>query len=103
MRVGGFRVGRLLVSVFVAFVFWFLNAFNRTYTASLDFPIEFSYDEETVVVVDELPKEILLNISGAGWDILKTTSSLLSPPLLITIPSPSTRYLSSRSLFNTLY
>ena len=87
----------------MASIFWFLNAFNRSYTTSLHFPITFSYDTEGIVVVKPLPTRILLNVSGGGWEILKRTTTPGREPLLVTLPFPATtKYLTNTSLFTNL-
>lgn len=72
-----------------ATVFWFFNALNKNYSANITFPLTFEYNDETFVPVKPLPTSLRLNVSGMGWDLLRKSSGLKVPPLVIPLERPS--------------
>jgi len=81
-----------------ASIFWFFNALNKDYTASIRQPLEFVFDREGLVVV-RLPDEVNVNVSGGGWNLLRKTSWFNVKPIQINLESPtSTRVMIGSSL-----
>jgi hypothetical protein len=79
----------ILLCVFAATIFWIFNSLNKNYSASIDFPLAFDYDQERYVAVKPLPEEIKLNVSGLGWDLFRKSAGLKVPPLRIPLENPS--------------
>jgi len=79
----------ILLCVFAAAIFWIFNSLNKSYSASIDFPLAFDFDEEAYIPVKPLPREVKLNVSGLGWDLLRKSSGLKVPPLRIPLENPS--------------
>lgn len=75
--------------VFAATVFWFFNALNKSYTASIDFPLSFEYRQEGYIPVRPLPDEIKLNVTGVGWNLFRRSIGVKFPPLIIPIERPT--------------
>ena len=71
-----------------ATVFWFFNALNKEHTATISFPIEFQYDQTVFIPAKALPQNILLNITGSGWDLLRKSLGFKTTPLLVTLGRP---------------
>src|SRR5688572_2085909 len=78
----------VVLCIFAATVFWFLNALNKTYTTNLRFPLTFDYDKETYVPVSALPKEVRINVTGDGWDLFRRSTGVKIPPLEIPLERP---------------
>jgi hypothetical protein len=79
----------ILFSLIGASIFWFFNALNKDYTANIDQPLEFVFDEEGLVIVD-LPEKVELNVSGGGWNLLRKSSLVNLKPVQIYLESPTT-------------
>lgn len=79
----------VVLCLFAATVFWFFNALNKNYSANISFPVSFDYDQEKYVPVRSLPTSIRMNVSGLGWDLLRRSSGLKVPPLVIPLERPA--------------
>ncbi|MFW5761296.1 MAG: hypothetical protein ACOCXH_09975, partial [Cyclobacteriaceae bacterium] len=78
-----------------ATIFWFFNALNKQYTASIRYPVDFVFDRDSTVLVNTLPDEIRLIVSGGGWDLLRKTFWFDIEPVTIDLENPTeTEYLS---------
>jgi hypothetical protein len=55
--------------VLAAAVFWLFNAFNKSHSANIDFPLTFEFNRERFTPTQPLPTKIRLNVSGNGWDL----------------------------------
>jgi hypothetical protein len=75
--------------VFAATVFWFFNALNKSYTASISFPLAFEYRQEGYIPVRPLPDEIKINVTGIGWNLFRRSIGVKFPPLVIPIERPT--------------
>jgi hypothetical protein len=82
-----FRV--ILLCLAAATTFWFLNAMNKQHTATLNYPVEFLYNKEQYVEVEELPTEVVINVNGLGWNLLRNNLGIKTSPLLIPLENPS--------------
>jgi len=78
----------VVLCIFAATVFWFLNALNKTYTTNLTFPLTFEYDRQSFVPVKSLPKDIRLNVTGNGWSLFRRSTGVKIPPLEIPVERP---------------
>jgi hypothetical protein len=72
-----------------ATVFWFFNALNKNYSTNINFPVAFEFNQENYVQVTELPSSVRLNVSGLGWDLLRKSSGLKVPALVIPLEQPT--------------
>lgn len=79
----------VLLCVFAAAVFWIFNALNKSYSANINFPLAFEYDEEAYIPVKALPDQVRLNVSGLGWDLFRKSSGLKVTPLRIPLENPA--------------
>ena len=78
----------VILCIIGATIIWFLSALNKNYTTVIKCPIELNYDAEGTIAVINPPKNVQVNVSGVGWDLLKQTLSFRSNPLLISIDNP---------------
>ena len=82
-----------------ATTFWFFNALNKDYATRLNYPVEFVFDEEEYVVVEELPEKVNLVVTGGGWNLLKKTLWFNNQPIKIQMEDPaSLKFLTRASL-----
>lgn len=78
-----------MLCLFAATVFWFFNALNKNYSANINFPLDFDYDQEHYVPVKRLPTSVRMNVNGLGWDLFRKSSGLKVPPLIIPLENPT--------------
>lgn len=78
----------VLLAVFAATIFWFFNALNKEYTANIDLPVVFEYDQEAFAPATELPGKIKVNVSGLGWNLFRKSSGVKVSPLIIPLEEP---------------
>jgi len=90
--------------VLAATTFWTLNALNKDdYTTIVEQPIEFYYDREQYMAVDELPTDLRIEINGNGWDLLRKYFNLNVIPFPIRLDDPSAQdYILTSSLQRAL-
>jgi hypothetical protein len=61
------------ICFFTSFTFWIFNALNDEHNYDLNIPLKFSYDKEKLVVLKEPPSRIVVNVSGNGWNLFKSS------------------------------
>lgn len=86
-RVKNIRV--ITLCILAAGTFWFLNALNDTYSTTIRYPIEFLYDKNEYIALEELPDEIQLNVSGVGWNLFRNNLGLKEAPIQFRLDRPS--------------
>ncbi len=75
--------------ILAATTFWVLNALNKdNYNTIVDYPVQWEYDTSNFVAVQPLPKNIQIQISGNGWDLLRKYFSLGGTPYPIPLKNP---------------
>jgi hypothetical protein len=79
----------VVLCIFAATVFWFLNAFNKTYTTNINFPLTFHYDQKNFVPVKSLPRHVRINVTGNGWDLFRRSTGVKVSPLEIPLERPA--------------
>ena len=80
----------VVLCVLAATTFWILNALNKdNYNTIVDQPIEFYYDREEYMAVEELPTKLKIEIYGNGWDLLRKYFNLNVLPFPIELTDPS--------------
>ena len=75
--------------IFAATVFWFFNALNKSYSATINFPLLFDYDREKYIPIRPLPASVRLNVTGIGWNLFRRSVGVKVPPLVIPLDKPS--------------
>ncbi len=78
----------VILCLVAATLFWLFNSLNKNYTANVRYPITFLYDTDSYQAVEELPDEVLLNMTGVGWNLLRKSMRVRTEPLLIRLESP---------------
>lgn len=80
----------ILLSFIVAATFWFFKALNKSnYTATINYPIAFIYNTDSVIVTKPLPRHVKLDVSGGGWNLLRKTVTLSADPVKIRLSNPT--------------
>jgi hypothetical protein len=79
----------VVLCIFAATIFWFLNALNKSYTTNLNFPLRFDYDKTNFVPVRSLPRQVRINVTGNGWDLFKQSTGVKNLPLEIPLERPA--------------
>ena len=86
-RVKNIRV--IVLSIAAAATFWFLNALNDNYSTTLRYPIKFNFDQEKYIALEELPKDIQINVSGLGWNLFRNSLGIKVTPLYFKLENPA--------------
>ena len=79
----------VLLSILTASIFWLFQSLNKNYSTNLTYPITFDFPREQYVIVEELPDEVQINVSGVGWNIFKKTFFFGVNPIRIELETPA--------------
>lgn len=94
----------VLLCFLAATTFWFFNALNKNYTTKISHPIEFDFDKEGVIIVEDLPSRINLNVSGGGWNLLRKSLSFNRRPVKVRLENPTeTQFLTANRLYPQIH
>lgn len=89
----------VVLSLIGATTFWFFNALNKDYTALITYPIEFSFDKDSVVIIDPLPTSVKIDVASGGWNLFRNTLWFSVEPIPIDLENPTEiRFLTRSSL-----
>lgn len=55
----------------VAVIFWLLNALNKDYTTTVNYPVHFVLDDSKRTFTETPPSRIALEVTGGGWNLLR--------------------------------
>ncbi len=91
---------RVVLLCFVAAsTFWLLNALNKSYSTQITYPLHFVYSNKKLVPVQPLPEEVLINVTGKGWKLLRKSLRFEIKPAEIYIRNlPTNNYLLGSAL-----
>ena len=79
----------VILCVIGATTFKLFNALNKNYTTTIHYPVAFVYNTTGTVVMERLPEDILINVSGGGWNLFRKTLAFNVPPLQIQLEKPT--------------
>ncbi len=79
------RLQIILICFVVSVVFWFLIAMSKTYTGSFIFPVQYINLPVERIVVNDLPKSIVLSVKTTGFHILSYSFSKSMNPVIIDV------------------
>lgn len=79
----------VLLSTLGAATFWFFNALNKNYETSIDYPLTYSFDRDSVVIVTPLPEYIQIDVASGGWNLIRRTLKINAAPVEIKLENPS--------------
>lgn len=80
-----------LIFVLISSVFWFLIALSKEYTTIIDYPVKFTSFPKDRILIQELPDDLQLQITGNGFDLLKYEFSGFIFPYIIDYSKISNR------------
>ena len=91
---------RIVVLCFVAAsTFWLLNALNKSYSTQTTYPVRFVYSDQRLVPIKPLPEEVMVNVTGKGWKLLRKSLKVEVQPAEIYIRNlPRNNYLLGSAL-----
>lgn len=64
------RLTAFLICIFIAGLFWFLNALTKNYNTVLSFPVAYQNLPENMVLTRKLPQNISLLLNAEGYHLL---------------------------------
>jgi len=76
------------LSIIAATTFWFFNALNKEYSATIRHPVVFDFDRTEYIETSELPDRIQINVSGIGWTIFRSGYLFNTEPIFIQVENP---------------
>ena len=79
----------VLLSLGGATTFWFFNALNKDYNAVINYPIEFQFAKDSVVILDPLPNTVTIDVSSGGWNLIRKTLFFNVTPIQIELENPT--------------
>jgi len=79
----------VVLSISAAAIFWFFTALNNDYDTTLAYPVNWQFDTEAYIIIDELPENIRINVHGLGWNLLRASLGFKVTPLNITLSNPA--------------
>jgi hypothetical protein len=65
------KIAVFSVFVFIATIFWFLNALNREYTTNIKYPVEFINIPKNISPAVQFPSHLNVTVKAYGFDILR--------------------------------
>ena len=77
------------MSIGTAAIFWFFNALNKDYDTTIGYPVDWQFDSEEYIVIDELPERIRINVNGLGWNLLRASLGFKVKPVIILLNNPA--------------
>ncbi len=84
----------VLLSFLGATTFWFFSALGKNYNYRIEYPIEFVYNQDSLVAIKPLPEYVDIDVSGGGWDLFRDSFWFGSDPITIELDNPAAvRYL----------
>lgn len=78
----------VILCLMAAAIFWLFNAFNKSHSSTIRFPLHFDYDDQRYVAVKPLPHQININVTGSGWELIRKTLGVKLPELVIPVERP---------------
>lgn len=89
----------VVLSILAATTFWFFNALNKNYSARINYPINFEFERDSVIVTKKLPEYVLIDVSSGGWNLLRKTFWFNITPIVINLDNPTeVKFLTRTSL-----
>lgn len=89
----------VLLSIIGATTFWFFNAMNKSYDTRVDYPLTYTFEEDSVVVVEPLAEQIKIDVTSGGWNLIRKTLRINATPINIPLDNPTEiRFLTRSSL-----
>ncbi|MCZ6520459.1 MAG: hypothetical protein O6848_03050 [Bacteroidetes bacterium] len=89
----------ILLCIITATTFWLFRSLNKDYTTRINYPVVFDFEQDSVVVVKELPSKVRIDVSSGGWNLLRSAYWFNIKPVSIQLDKPvETRYIPRATL-----
>lgn len=75
--------------LFAAAVFWIFNALNKNYSTNLSLPLRVEFDETKYAAAEAIPAQLMVNINGIGWELLRKTLGQRVPVVTLPLERPT--------------
>ncbi len=93
----------VVLSLIAAGIFWFFSALGREYSYRFNYPIDFVYNEDSLVAVKNLPEFVDIDVTGGGWDLFRETFWIGGSAIVFDLENPvTTRYLTRSAILPIL-
>lgn len=79
----------VVLSILGATTFWFFNAMNKSYDTRVDYPLSYTFAEDSVVVMEPLAKQIKIDVTSGGWNLIRKTLRINATPINIPLDNPT--------------
>lgn len=79
----------VVLSILGATTFWFFNAMNKSYDTRVDYPLSYTFAEDSVVVIKPLAKQIKIDVTSGGWNLIRKTLRINATPINIPLDNPT--------------
>ncbi|MEP2026228.1 MAG: hypothetical protein ABJH98_00715 [Reichenbachiella sp.] len=79
----------VVLSILGATTFWFFNAMNKSYDTRVDYPLSYTFAEDSVVVINPLAKQIKIDVTSGGWNLIRKTLRINATPINIPLDNPT--------------
>lgn len=79
----------VVLSILGATTFWFFNAMNKSYDTRVDYPLSYTFAEDSVVVMKPLAKQIKIDVTSGGWNLIRKTLRINATPINIPLDNPT--------------
>jgi len=76
------------LSILAATTFWFFNALNKEYSATIQYPVIFDFDQTEYIETSDVPDKVRINVSGTGWTIFRSGYLFSAEPIFIDVENP---------------
>lgn len=84
------KIKVVVFCIIISTTFWFFSALNKSdYVTQINYPIEFQYNTEAFVAVKPLPRQIRLEVTGGGWDLMTRSFGFGMEPIRISLEDPT--------------
>jgi hypothetical protein len=83
--------------LFISFIFWYLNSLGKDLEAEIRYPVRYISIPKGMVLSQELPEKLYLNLMGPGYSIFKLKYSGNRTPAIIDISKVGYRRVKSSS------
>jgi hypothetical protein len=65
------------------------NALNKDYATNVRFPLQIEFDDTKYIAVEPPPPNLLLNVQGNGWEILRRRLGIKVPKISLAFERPA--------------
>ena len=83
----------------ISAILWLLNTLNEEYTDYLKYPVKFTNLPKDIRLLEELPDNLSLEITGHGYDILSYKLNYSKPPILVNLKKQKIRQLDDKHYY----